>query len=436
MRPIRPVPLTRQRGAAALLVVIVLFFILAMVTAYAGRNLIFEQRTSINNQRAVQALEAAEAGIDYAISRLGGGWIDGNCVPTAVAAAGVNTFRERYLNLDPGNGRFQVSGALANLRPTCMLLANGPDCSCPSVGNAPNLIDPVGLAPTFQLRFETDIVQAGLVRVRSLGCSSIGKQCYAARANDADAVAEVSVLLGLSSALATPPTAPLIVRGSLDANGGALGVVNTDTDPTARGITIDAGGAVTNAGNLRLTSPPGSPSSASILSPDSPLANLTAEQLFISLFGMDRATYRTQPAAIRITCAGNCSTAIANTAATNPGRVIWAQGPVSLDSDVVLGSAAVPLVLVVQGDLSVAANVTMHGVLYLHNPTVAPGHTIQWSTAGGTTSIQGAVIAEHNLSVIGAPTVVFNPDVLRTINLTQGSMVRVPGSWRDFQAGS
>ena len=34
-------------------------FILAMVTAYAGRNLIFEQRTSVNNQRAAQAFEAA-----------------------------------------------------------------------------------------------------------------------------------------------------------------------------------------------------------------------------------------------------------------------------------------------------------------------------------------------------------------------------------------
>jgi hypothetical protein len=38
--------------------------------------------------------------------------------------------------------------------------------------------------------------------------------------------------------------------------------------------------------------------------------------------------------------------------------------------------------------------------------------------------------------VDGTPTIVFNPAVLRTINLTQGSMVRVPGSWRDFAAGS
>jgi Tfp pilus assembly protein PilX len=45
-------PSHAQRGAATLLVVVVLFFILALVTAYASRNLIFEQRISANNQRS------------------------------------------------------------------------------------------------------------------------------------------------------------------------------------------------------------------------------------------------------------------------------------------------------------------------------------------------------------------------------------------------
>ena len=58
-----PPPKKRRIGRilVLLLVVVVLFFILALVTAYAGRNLIFEQRTSVNNMRATQAFEAAEA---------------------------------------------------------------------------------------------------------------------------------------------------------------------------------------------------------------------------------------------------------------------------------------------------------------------------------------------------------------------------------------
>ena len=62
-----------QVGAAALIVVMVLFFIASMVAAYASRNMIFEQRTGTNLFRATQALEAAEAGMDWAITMLNQG---------------------------------------------------------------------------------------------------------------------------------------------------------------------------------------------------------------------------------------------------------------------------------------------------------------------------------------------------------------------------
>lgn len=413
-----------ERGAAALLVVIVLFFILAMVTAYAGRNLIFEQRTSVNNQRAAQAFEAAESGLDFAIGLLGGGRVDAECVSTNDVAQ--NTFRQRHLTLDPAIGNFSTSVAQANLRPTCMLLPDptGARCSCPAAG-APALIVPVGLAPTFQVHFEA-IGQPGVVRAISRGCSSIGKQCYTAAAGDADAVAEVSVLLGLNSALATPPAAALTVGKALDVNGGALAVVNTDV-PT-RGITIDAGGAIVNDGNIRLSSVPGSPGSASALANDPSLSALTEDRIFISQFGMDRDTYRSQPGAVRVACAGNCATAIGMAVSQNPGRVIWVQGPAIIESAQVWGTAAEPVMLLVQGDLTVSASLQLFGVLHLQ------GAATTWSTTAGTTLVQGAVVAEGNLQVQGAPTIVFNPGVLRTINLTQGSMVRIPGSWRDFSA--
>jgi hypothetical protein len=426
MRQLRT-PLPDQRGAAALLVVVVLFFILAMVTAYAGRNLIFEQRTSVNNQRAAQAFEAAESGLDFAIGLLGSGRVDAECVSTNDVTQ--NTFRQRHLTQDP-NGNFVIGGALANLRPTCMLLQGGARCGCPAVG-LPDLIVPVGLAPAFQVRFESPgFAQPGIVRAISKGCSSIGSQCLAGAPN-ADAVAEVSVLLGLNSALSTPPAAPLTVRSTLNVNNGALNVINTDV-PT-RGITIDAGGAIINDGNIRLFSTPGTPGSASVLASDPSLSALTEDRMFVSVFGMDRDTYRSQPAAVRVDCAGDCALAIATAVSRNPGRVIWLQGPVTIDSNLVLGSAAEPVMLFVQGDLTVSANLQLFGVLYQHNGL---GAALTWSTTAGSTVIQGAAIAEGSLSVLGAPTIIFDPGVLRTINLTQGSMVRIPGSWRDFAAGS
>jgi Tfp pilus assembly protein PilX len=413
-----------QRGAAALLVVVVLFFILAMVTAYAGRNLIFEQRTSINNQRAAQAFEAAESGIDMAIGLLGGGRIDDACTATVDVAQ--RTFRQRYLAQD-ASGTFIDPGGLVNLRPTCMLLPEGARCSCPAT-TPPSLIVPVGgLAPTFQLQFLAGIAQPGVVRAISRGCNSIGSQCYVPGVDAADAVAQVEVLLGLNSALATPPGAALTVRNTLNLTGSAPTIVNADVP--SRGTTIDAGGPITNDALVRLSSTPGTPGSASVLASDPSLSSLASgDRMFVSLFGMDRDTYRSQPAAVQVSCAGNCATAIATAVSQNPGRVIWVQGSAAIDSAQVWGSNAQPVMLVVQGDFTVSNNLQLTGVLYLHGGA----GTNTWTTTAGATLIQGAVVGEGNLTIAGNPTVVFNPSVLRTINLTQGSMVRIPGSWRDF----
>jgi hypothetical protein len=428
MRPLRPSPPPSQRGAAALIVVVVLFFILAMVTAYAGRNLIFEQRTSVNNQRATQAFEMAEAGLDFAIGLLSGGRVGLQCQPSPGSTQ--TTFRERHLTVN-GLGVFTLTGGQAGLRPTCMMLSAGPSCSCPVAGAPTDLIEPVGLAPAIQLHFQS-VAQPGLVHVTSRGCSSIGTQCYqASTKGNADAVAETSVLLALNSALATPPSAALTARGTVNLNGGVVTVSNADAQT---GITINAGGEVINDGAARITTVPGSPGSAirdqdpSLSSP----AMTSSEQMFKSVFGMDLTTYRSQPAAVRITCGGECGNAIYNAAYDNPGRVIWVDGPVTIGSNLTLGApGAPPVMLIVQGNLTVAANLTINGVLYLHDAA-----TTIWATNAGTTVISGAVIAGADLSITGTPIVRFDPVALRTINLTQGSMVRVPGSWRDFAAGS
>jgi hypothetical protein len=424
MRPLRLPTSSSQRGAAALIVVVVLFFILAMVTAYAGRNLIFEQRTSVNNQRATQAFEMAEAGLDFAIGLLSSGRVNAQCQPSPGTTQ--TTFRERHLTVD-ANGAFTLDGGQAALRPTCMMLDGGPLCSCPAAGAPTGLIEPVGLAPAIQLRFES-VAQPGLVRVTSRGCSSIGKQCYETSASQADAVAQTSVLLALNSALATPPSAAVTARGAVNLNNGAVAVSNADV-PT--GITINAGGLVTNAGAARITTVPGTPGTA-IRDQDPSLSAMTAsEQMFKSVFGMDLATYRSQPAVVRITCSGDCGSAIANAVHDNPGRVIWVLGPVTIGSELTLGGpGAPPVMLVVQGNLSVSAGLTINGVLYLHDPSGATS----WATNAGTTVIQGAVIAGGDLSITGTPIISFDPNILRTINLTQGSMVRVPGSWHDFGA--
>jgi hypothetical protein len=43
------------------------------------------------------------------------------------------------------------------------------------------------------------------------------------------------------------------------------------------------------------------------------------------------------------------------------------------------------------------------------------------------------VVAEDNITGTGATTVTYNADVLRRLRQNTGSLVRLPGSWRDFQ---
>ena len=114
---------TRQRGAATLVVVLMLFFVIALVSAYTSRNLIFEQRTSVNQYRSSMAFETAEAGIEWATAMLNGGRIGDNCTEAA-AVAGSTSFRQRYLVINAGSGavtpRKQVTNAAKELRPTCV----------------------------------------------------------------------------------------------------------------------------------------------------------------------------------------------------------------------------------------------------------------------------------------------------------------------------
>ena len=134
---------SKQRGVAALTVVMVLFFVMAMVAAYTSRNMVFEQRTSVNQLRSTQALEAAQAGIEWATALLNAGRINSACTETG-ATTGDSTFRERYLTVSASSGaitrkvRSVPTIPPTELLPTCVSNAGVWSCSCP-VDGAPSV---------------------------------------------------------------------------------------------------------------------------------------------------------------------------------------------------------------------------------------------------------------------------------------------------------
>ncbi len=432
---IQPRPPQPARGVATLTIVMVLFFIMAMVAAYANRNLIFEQRTSANNYRSTQAMDAAEAGVDWAIAMLSGGRSDAQCV--ASANAGDTSFRQRYLRLGANGGYTATAwnvGAGDNLfRPSCVLNAGVWSCSCPTAGD-PVLAAPAnGAAPVFTLAITTDGVAGnpgspGLLQLRVRGCSNLGTgatACHLTSLDDfpaVDASVKLSVALGLARALPVPPVAALTAGAGIAQDAGvALRVSNPDPNT---GVAVHVGTAVT-ADTRQFAGPPGSTAPV-VLDHDAAQHTLSTDgTLFQALFGMNAQTFKRQPAAVRVDCGadGNCDSAdLAPVLAANPGRLVWVDGNLTLDADATLGSAAQPAMLIVDGDITLAATLTINGFVYANRD-------ITWQAGAAASVVNGAVVAARDFIGQGTTTVTYDADILRRISLGYGSFVRVPGSW-------
>ena len=437
MNPLRTPRPAAQRGAAALIVVMLLFFLISLVAAYAGRNLIFEQKTSANQYRATQAFEAAEAGLEWALAMLNGGRIDAACTPLVPPDVSQNTFRLRYLNID-ADGRYSPRLWADNTtreRPSCVQSGNGWNCSCPS-GAAPTPVIPAGggTHPAFRVCFEAvNPPQPGVVRVVSTGRTAFVDQSCDERGEGiaGEAAASVSVVVALSSALPAPPTAPLTAKGNLSFTGTTVTLVNMD--PHANGLATHIGGLLSpTVGSLTRHTLPGTPSSDLV---DPQLAALTPVQLFTSLFRMPLTTYKRQPAIVPVDCTSDCANRLLQAVQSNPGRIVWIDGDLNLSStNIDLGTDDAPALVVVNGDIVLTGNVNIVGLLYSQGNISIVGTNMQ---------VRGAVVAGGNISRVGTTTTVeYNPahltqpavipPVLTHLRLASGSLVRVPGSWRDF----
>lgn len=446
--PLRSRP--RQAGAATLVVVMVLFFIISLVAAYTSRNLIFEQRTSTNQYRSTQALEAADAGMEWAISMLNHGRITDSCTTSASGAD--LSFRERYLNIDATTGKITpvLSAAGVALQPSCVNTPTGWSCSCPTTG-LPTISAPTaaGVWPAFRVRFRSVVGepgtpfvprQPGVVKLEVVGCTRVdpsgGEQCLSFDGRGALNEGRVlaSSMVALTGNPTGPPVAALTARGAVDVGGAALTAVNSA--PSGMGITVHSGGAINSAG-LVLRTAPGSPAAASIIESDTAFALpatgtfTTSDRMFATVFNMRPQTFQTQQAAVTVNCplAGCSATAVRDALALNPMRPLWLTGSLNVDSAGDIGTAANPVVLIVNGDLQFStAGVTIYGLVFNR---LAVG-TANWTTAGAG-QVTGAVVAEGGVGGSGTPTIVYDESVLRLLRTRNGSFVRVPGSWKDFR---
>lgn len=436
-------PARRESGAAALIVVMVLFFVASMVAAYTSRNMLFEQRTSTNQYRASQALEAAEAGIEWALSQLNHSRIDASC--GASASSTDTSFRERYLAIDGPSGTIlpRTASGGATLTPQCVFdpATATWSCSCPSDG-APSLSAPsaAGTAPAFAIRFlrapeGSGPLQPGVVRIEAVGCTRLSSDClqFVGQGEVNEGRTVVSVLAALTGRVNSVPVAALTVRGAVNVGGTVY-----NSQPGDPGVTVQSGGSVDPSVVAHTAA--GSPPSASIIDGDTSL-QLTAaapytasDRMFAAVFGLFPDSFRLQQSAVRRSCTGTPCTAAAlrSDILLNPGRPIWVDGNVNINSGGDIGSASAPVLLVVNGDLQFSVSgVTIHGLVYVR--PVAPATV--WTT-GGTGQVQGALVVDGDVGASGGddfPTVIYSSAALAALRSGTGSFVRVPSSWKDYQ---
>lgn len=430
----------RQRGAAALAVAMVLLFAMTLVAFHAQRSLLFEQRTSANQLRATRAFELAEAGVEWATARLNDArHVDASCTP---AAAPEPTLRERLLRHTAGSGAFRPA---ADLLPGCRLGADGPArCVCPGAAQRAAPSD----EPGFAVRVAAVDGDPESVELRAAGCIGAGATCAPGMAGGGggDARAEVRVVVKLLPTLRHAPRAALTVGGDVALGAAAVSIVNVDA--ATAGVTVDAGGAAPDAA-AHATTVPGSPPSASVLPHDAALAAMAGtDALFRAHFADPPDAFRAarataavcdaahaaargrdcRPDALACGDARGCAAALADAVAAGHQQ-LWVDADLHFDAATAppaLGTPTRPLLLVVSGTLTFDAGAsTLHGLLVGSAPELR-------LRGSGAATLHGAIIAPGGFATEVALALHYDPAVLARLRTATGTLVRVPGSWRDF----
>ena len=401
---------TRQDGAATLLVSMVLLIAATLLVLYASNTVVGEQRMSANEVRSKQAFEAAQAGIDLSVEHVNAG--DG--FDSAAVGGRWSSANSSYEVM------FCTAGAFPAAQQCADLAAGGiaPACAAPAAGDTAAWV---------------------------VGCGW---------SDDNAARKRVLSFVAKTSPLPTNVTNPLTAKGAVAMTGNPT-VVNYFNN-----LTVWTGDTMTNTGNngktviRRPSSAAGALTSSAVttqvdngnqvcnvnqapdlicttssgvfgpdvIQGDTTLANLSGEEFFENFLGMPPSEYKSTVAEEIV--AGSDAGTI-----TEGGKVYWVDGDASISQNV--GSEGNPVVLIVNGDLSLSGNATIFGVVFVLGcdaPSCLPGGNL--NTSGGPL-IRGAVLVTGSVSAGGSLNVIYDPDaVAGAKNL--GTYVSMPGSWRDF----
>lgn len=431
--------LNRQKGAATLLVSIVLLIGVTLITIFAARVGVMDQRIAGNEYRHKEAKAAADAALEQ-------------------AAAFISNNTELYAGTMGGAYPWvQCAGALATVFPcqnggTTYDLAYDGDTSTSAIieslqdGSPSTGIElPSGVASDSYLTYTTSASVGNIL-------TAIGKGSSLDETGNAYAQISYTKISLLTPGKVPPIMTPTIkLSGSFtivaDPNGGGPGVPisawvsSIDTSGGAASWQTCQLGAYRDGGDIcsdtrddtvtwkdcacvagERLSESGSPINYDLVKVDpAEFPASTFQYLFPNI--ADFAQLLTVEGVVEL---ADCSNIVADTSGFTSSTIVAVNGDCSIPAGSIVGSRDAPLILVVNGTLSINANSDFYGIA-LGLATVS---------LNGTATVHGALLAEDptNLST-GGYTQVYDEFVLSSLteDLESFGLAKQKYSWTDIQ---
>jgi len=382
----------KQRGAATLITSLILLVAMTIITIFAARSALMEQKIFANEFRSKQAFEAAEAGLGYAIAYL----------------------------LTAGGGDKDSDGIID-------------DVDVDNDSNIPNNT----LANSS--KYHVDLVDNSAGKFTNITVTSTGLS------DDDSATAIVSQIVAIVPAIPDVPGNPLISKGAVSINGAAE-IINPEGNATiwTGDNTVTFSGA---SGKTKIPDPSNpavliDSSDSNGLGPDviagdTNLSALTDAQFFEAFMGTDKSSYQGSGQVREVAAADAGNAYSAGTPGIDLAReeILWVNGNPSLSGNVTVGCTVTvtggnvcpsantkPVVLVIDGNLSGNGTVKVYGLVYITGDFAGSGNL----------EVTGAVIMEGDVTGTGSLNVTYDSSVLQaagSIPLAAGSLA---GSWHDF----
>jgi len=356
----------KQMGAATLIVTVILMLAALLMMIYATQYSVLQQKTVSNQLQSNQAFEAAEAGLEFGLAYL----ITNASTITASASGGQINYGASDSNL--------TNVSLANNSTYSVVYTN------PTANNF------------------------NLILITSTGIS-------------ADGTSSRIVTQQVYSA-ATTIVYPLITQGNINMSGGSQ-IINT----TAATTLYTGSSTVSMSGGSTITNNVGSytsPTAPSTIKNDSTISGLTADQLFQNQFGISSNSMQAQ-----------ANTYYNNSKNVNynslPPGITWidqASGTASIPGGSIIGSAANPVLLIVNGNFTISGGAVFYGIVFVFGKT---------NVSGGANKIYGALLSVGQTTISGGSIIQYDSDIIKKAWSSGGSgsgssYNKVPGSWKDF----